>query len=106
MSDDVKISASGQHQAAVGEKLYVAAELALGTAGAFGYCFQFAQLGCIKGEDSIGFAQLNSLDNDGFCLVSSWIRHFCKQSFRGYYAWLLVLALALLCILPLQPEFL
>ena len=69
LSNDIEVAASGQHQQAMSKKLHVAAQLAVGTPCSLGYRLQFAQVGRVESQDSIGFAQLGALDDNGFCLV-------------------------------------
>ncbi len=41
-----------------------------------GHRLNLTQVRGVEGKDSIRLTQLNLLDNNCFCLISSWLRHF------------------------------
>lgn len=72
---DVQVLPPCQHQEAMGERLNMPPELALGSAGSPGYGSYFAQVGSEEGEDFIGFAQPQAAQDNGFSLINPGCGH-------------------------------
>ncbi len=73
---NIQVSTARQGHLAVSEQFQVSGHLASGASHPLGYRLNLAQLRGIKGKDSIRLAQLGLLNNDGFCLIIPWLRHF------------------------------
>ncbi len=70
LSDNIQIPAVGQQQAAIGQQLYISAQLALGAAHPLGHCLNLAQRGRVKGEKPIRLTQIHFPDNNSFGLIN------------------------------------
>ena len=64
-----------QGNLAVSQQFEVPGQLALGFSKALGKALYFPQVGSVKGENRIRLPQLRLLDDNGFCLVTSWTLH-------------------------------
>ncbi len=72
----IQISPPSQRYLAMSDKLKVSRQLTSGAPDPLGYALNLTEVGGVEGKDSIRFTQLNLLDNDCSCLISSWLWHF------------------------------